>query len=142
MQKLDRDTQKCAFKCSYACVDGKEIDVSKTPIHSPDKKSKAGMMTVNKRDNTIVTLCGSMRDENDDILKTVFLNGDIIKEYSWEEVKENSKIKLENLDRDNISNKMSEFKMKYINSLNYLRDVDIMRRADSSFHEPYKLDFI
>ena len=37
---------------------------------------------------------------------------------------------------------MSEFKMKYINSLNYLRDVDIMRRADSSFHEPYKLDFI
>ena len=100
------------------------------------------MMTVNKRDNTIVTLCGSMRDENDDILETVFLNGDIIKEYSWNEVKENSKIKLENLDRDNISNKMAEFKMKYINSLNYIRDVDIMRRADKSYHEPYKLNFI
>lgn len=140
LQKLDRDTQKCAFKCSYACVDGKEINVSKTPLHSPGKKSKAGKMTVNKRDNTIVTLCGSMRDKNDDMLETVFLNGSIIKEYSWEQIKENSKIKLENLDRDNINVNIAEIKMKYINSLNYVRDVDIMRKADNNYVEPYKLE--
>ena len=130
------------FQVFLCMVDGKEIDVSKTPIHSSDKKSKAGMMTVNKRDNTIVTLCGSMRDENDDILETVFLNGDIIKEYSWNEVKENSKNKLGNLDKDNISNKMAEIKMKYINSLNYIRDVNVMRKADKSYQEPYKLNLI
>ena len=25
LQRLDRDTQKCAFKCSYAVIDGKEV---------------------------------------------------------------------------------------------------------------------
>ena len=140
LQKLNRDTQKCAFKCSYACVDGMEIDVSKTPIHSPDKKSKAGRMTVNRRNNTIVTLCGNMRDETDNILETVFLNGDIIKEYSWEQVKENSKIKIENLKNDNIKLNITNSVMKYINSLNYIRDVDVMKKADSSYIEPYPFE--
>ena len=25
LQRMDRDTQKCAFKCSYAVIDGKEV---------------------------------------------------------------------------------------------------------------------
>lgn len=25
LQRLDRDTQKCAFKCSYAIINGKEV---------------------------------------------------------------------------------------------------------------------
>lgn len=25
LQKLNRDTQKCAFKCSYALINGKEV---------------------------------------------------------------------------------------------------------------------
>ncbi len=25
LQKLDRDTQKCAYKCSFAVIDGKEV---------------------------------------------------------------------------------------------------------------------
>lgn len=25
LQRLDRDTQKCAFKCSYALIGGKEV---------------------------------------------------------------------------------------------------------------------
>jgi hypothetical protein len=29
LQKMNRDTQKCAFKCSYAVVDFTEIDVQK-----------------------------------------------------------------------------------------------------------------
>ena len=94
-------------------------------------------MTVNKRDNTIVTLCGNMRDETDNILETVFLNGDIIKEYSWEQVKENSKIKIENLKNDNIKLNITNSVMKYVNSLNYVRDVDVMKKADSSYVKPY-----
>jgi nicotinamide phosphoribosyltransferase len=29
LQKLDRDTLKCAYKCSWAVIDGKEVDVFK-----------------------------------------------------------------------------------------------------------------
>lgn len=42
LQKLDRDTQKFAFKCSSACVDGKEIPVFKDPITDTGKRSKQG----------------------------------------------------------------------------------------------------
>ena len=27
LQRLDRDTQKCAFKCSYAVCSGKEVSI-------------------------------------------------------------------------------------------------------------------
>jgi nicotinamide phosphoribosyltransferase len=39
LQKLDRDTQKFAFKCSCACVDGKERDVFKDPITDNGKEA-------------------------------------------------------------------------------------------------------
>lgn len=29
LQKLDRDTQKCAFKCSFAVVNGKPVTLSR-----------------------------------------------------------------------------------------------------------------
>merc|ERR1711993_76508 len=32
LQQLHRDTQKCAFKCSYAMVNGTGVDVVKDPI--------------------------------------------------------------------------------------------------------------
>lgn len=32
LQKLDRDTQKCAFKCSFAVVDGKPVSILLTCI--------------------------------------------------------------------------------------------------------------
>merc|ERR1711896_102333 len=35
LQKLHRDTQKCAFKCSYARVSGKDVEVYKDPITDP-----------------------------------------------------------------------------------------------------------
>ncbi len=32
LQKVDRDTQKFAFKCSYAEINGKPVDVQKHPV--------------------------------------------------------------------------------------------------------------
>ena len=46
LQKLNRDTNKFAFKCSAACVDGQWRDVSKSPIGDPGKASKAGRVEV------------------------------------------------------------------------------------------------
>merc|ERR1712050_543494 len=42
LQKLHRDTSKCAFKCSNAVIAGVAVDVVKDPITDPGKKSKDG----------------------------------------------------------------------------------------------------
>ena len=57
LQKLNRDTQKFAFKCSfieYQDEDGsiKTRDVFKNPIDSPMKKSKKGRLTLHKLDGS------------------------------------------------------------------------------------------
>jgi nicotinic acid phosphoribosyltransferase len=33
LQRMDRDTQKCAFKCSYAVIDGKEVGAASMVQH-------------------------------------------------------------------------------------------------------------
>lgn len=55
LQKVHRDTQKCAFKCSYAVVNDKGVNVYKTPITDPGKKSKKGLMTLEIEDGQYVT---------------------------------------------------------------------------------------
>jgi len=42
LQKLHRDTNKCAFKCSYALVGETGVDVVKDPITDPGKKIQEG----------------------------------------------------------------------------------------------------
>ncbi|MCC7633097.1 nicotinate phosphoribosyltransferase [Stenotrophomonas rhizophila] len=44
LQRLDRDTQKFALKCSAARVEGKWIDVYKDPVTDSGKQSKRGRM--------------------------------------------------------------------------------------------------
>lgn len=44
LQKVDRDTQKFAYKCSAAKVNGEWRDVYKDPITDPGKKSKRGRL--------------------------------------------------------------------------------------------------
>lgn len=46
LQKMNRDTNKFAFKCSAACVDGQWRDVSKSPVGDLGKASKAGRVEV------------------------------------------------------------------------------------------------
>ena len=42
LQKLNRDTHKCAYKCSYAEVAGAPRDVYKEPVTDTGKRSKRG----------------------------------------------------------------------------------------------------
>src|SRR6185369_6665074 len=44
LQRLDRDTQRFALKCSAARVDGRWIDVYKQPVTDPGKLSKRGRL--------------------------------------------------------------------------------------------------
>jgi len=92
LQKLHRDTQKCAFKCSYAVVQGKEIDVFKQPITDPGKKSKKGKLSLHKQpDGSWITKQGKEWEPATDELVDVFCDGKILKEWSFAEIKERAK---------------------------------------------------
>lgn len=95
LQKVDRDTQKFAFKCSSITIEGKDIDVRKNPIEINKKgereisfkQSKAGRLKlVNGK-----TIQNASDEINDEMVE-VFLNGIIIKEYTFEEIRNKSKI--------------------------------------------------
>ncbi len=89
LQKLDRDTQKNAFKCSSITIDGEEREVFKQPITDPGKNSKKGRLALIKTDKGYETVSGP--NEND-ILQVVFEDGEIKKEYNFEEVRNNAKL--------------------------------------------------
>ena len=88
LQKVDRDTQKFAFKCSEAIVNGERRDVYKDPITDHGKKSKKGRLKLVKDQNGYKTVAEA--DLGKDELEIVFENGEIKKQYSFEEVKANS----------------------------------------------------
>ena len=54
--QVDRDTQKCAYKCSHAIIDGKGVDVFKQPITDPGKTSKKGRLTLECNDGVFSTI--------------------------------------------------------------------------------------
>lgn len=93
LQKLNRDTQKCAYKCSWACVDGNDVNVYKDPITDPGKKSKKGKLTLELIDGVYTTVQEGKGDPSKDVLQTVFENGKIVKEFTFDEVRQNAEIK-------------------------------------------------
>lgn len=52
LQRLDRDTQKFALKCSAARVNGHWIDVYKDPVTDPGKQSKRGRLMLVRHGET------------------------------------------------------------------------------------------
>jgi nicotinamide phosphoribosyltransferase len=96
LQKLDRDTQQFALKCSYAEVDGQAVEVQKRPtemdsegnITSSFKKSKGGKLKLIKQDNSYQTVQVHEYQEAQDELVTVFENGKLVKEYTFEAVRD------------------------------------------------------
>lgn len=96
LQKVDRDTQQFAFKCSYAEVNGEPIDVQKNPIEIDShgrlvqsfKKSKAGQLKLINTEEGYRTVRKELDTENEDLLLTVFENGTLTYEAGFEEVRE------------------------------------------------------
>ncbi|XP_071082856.1 nicotinamide phosphoribosyltransferase-like [Haliotis cracherodii] len=94
LQRLDRDTQKCAFKCSYSVINGKEVNVFKDPITDPGKKSKKGRLTLEMQDGQYVTVTEGKGDPSKDLLVTVFENGRLLRDYSFDEIRITAEIDL------------------------------------------------
>jgi nicotinamide phosphoribosyltransferase len=95
LQKLHRDTQKFAFKCSYALVGGVGRDVVKDPITDPGKKSKMGRLTLEKgADNKFVTVVEGKGDPAKDILVEVFRNGEVLVQHTLAQVRERAAVQI------------------------------------------------
>ena len=96
LQKLDRDTQKFAMKCSAARVNGKWINVQKDPITDAGKKSKAGRVTLWKSGDTFQSSVEQPKDWTDkgfswtEVLEEVYRDGKLVKEITFDEVRTNS----------------------------------------------------
>jgi nicotinamide phosphoribosyltransferase len=110
---INRDTQNFATKACYAIVDGEEKNIVKSPtemdangnITKSFKKSKQGKLKLVKNDDGTFRTVTSMDEDFDSVkdeLVEVFRMGEIIKEWTFEEVRERAKIKIENYELESI----------------------------------------
>jgi nicotinamide phosphoribosyltransferase len=85
MQNINRDTMGFAMKCSAIEVDGKIRNVFKDPVTDKGKKSKKGILDLYFVNGEYVTAeRGTFKDS---LMETVFLNGDILRSESFEEIR-------------------------------------------------------
>ncbi|CAJ0599933.1 unnamed protein product [Cylicocyclus nassatus] len=107
LQRIDRDTQKCAFKCSHVIVNGEHRDVYKNPATDKEKRSKKGYLTlVRNASGLIETVQEGHGDPREDLLQTVFENGKLLVDWTLDEIRERAEIDL-------VKNK----KKKYVNGV-------------------------
>lgn len=91
LQQVNRDTQKFAFKCSEVTIDKHSIPVFKDPITDPGKASKKGrldLVSLASKNFKLETVSGC--ENLGSIMKVVFLNGKVTKEYTLDEVRKNA----------------------------------------------------
>lgn len=84
-----RDVQRSAFKCSAQKRDGEWQDVWKKP-QDVTKSSKRGRLSLIPYDGSVVTV--SEVDHRDNLLVTVFENGEILNPITLAEMRENASL--------------------------------------------------
>ena len=89
LQKVNRDTQRFAFKCS-ARRDNlhRWHDVYKQPLDKSKASKRGRMKLVRKMDESYKTV--NLREIGHDELVTVFENGQLMKDYSFNDVRFNA----------------------------------------------------
>lgn len=87
LQKVNRDTQRCAFKSSAQYRNGQWFDIFKSP-KDISKASKKGKLKLTKIDGKFVTV--GENDPGEDYLKVVFTNGVLVKEIDFATVRKNA----------------------------------------------------
>jgi nicotinamide phosphoribosyltransferase len=93
LQKINRDTQRFAFKSSYQERNGIGYDIFKDPVDS-SKASKRGRLKLVRTGDTMTTL--REEEPGEDLMQIVFENGDVKKSYTLDEVRDNATLR-ENL---------------------------------------------
>lgn len=87
LQKVNRDTLKCAFKCCAILRNGEWVEVMKDPITDPGKRSKAGKLVLIHDGVDYRTV----KEEDTDlpnILELVFRDGELMRDETIDEIRE------------------------------------------------------
>jgi nicotinamide phosphoribosyltransferase len=92
LQKLHRDTLKCAFKASHCVIEGKDVNVFKDPITDPGKKSKMGRLTLEKAGDSFTTVTEGKGDPAKDCLVEVFRDGVLLVDQTLAEIRARAEI--------------------------------------------------
>lgn len=100
LQRVNRDTQEFALKCSYAEINGRGTDVQKSPVEldatgqlrTSFKKSKAGKLKLVKTGNGYETIPAHEAPNQPDQLQTVFENGKLLLDQRFENIRNNAAI--------------------------------------------------
>lgn len=90
LQKVDRDTQRFAFKCSAIQRNGEWKDVYKRPASDPTKNSKRGRLTYvqNKWGHDPMTInTTEICDDDTEFMRTVFENGELLINDTFDQVR-------------------------------------------------------
>ncbi len=91
LQKVNRDTMRFAMKANAVKVDGVWRDVYKDPVTDRGKRSKKGRLAViEPTPGTYQTIPEAELGSRKNILETVYRNGKLIREFSFDEVRENA----------------------------------------------------
>ncbi|MFO1389506.1 nicotinate phosphoribosyltransferase [Cellvibrio sp.] len=88
LQKVNRDTQRFAMKASAICIKGEWRDVYKDPITDQGKRSKKGRLALTKEDGQFKTVQRNTITAEDNQLVTVFNNGQVVTEYTLDQVRQ------------------------------------------------------
>lgn len=92
LQKMNRDTERFAFKCSSAVINGVDRDVFKCPITDGGKSSKAGRLKlIRTEDGAYRTVRATDAPHLTDQLVEVFRDGEITRRWSFDEIRASAK---------------------------------------------------
>ncbi len=95
LQKVNRDTMQFAMKASAIKIDGLWHDVFKDPVTDSGKRSKKGRLALIKdAQGNIKTVREQDIGQRDNLLQTVYRNGEVLKEYNFGQVRENAQAEL------------------------------------------------
>ena len=95
LQAWNRDTLKYAMKASAIRIaDGPWVGFSKDPVGDHGKKSKEGRLALVHDGDKFQTLPEDSVDPKDNLLKLVYLNGELFNRSTFEEVRARSELKL------------------------------------------------
>jgi nicotinamide phosphoribosyltransferase len=91
LQKVNRDTMQFAMKASAAKVNGDWRDVYKDPVTDHWKRSKKGRLAVIEPEPGVYkTIPEDELGSQKNILEIVYVNGKLIREFNFEEVRRNA----------------------------------------------------
>jgi nicotinamide phosphoribosyltransferase len=90
LQKINRDTQRFAFKSCWQKRNGVGYDIFKKPLEISKVSKKGRLKLIRIEDGEWQTIGECEQPEKEDQLVTVFENGELVREWSFADVRKNA----------------------------------------------------